>query len=248
MKPYLLCAFLFLCLFSVPATSQKINLLEIEVGTNVSSLPHRGPLANGTETTLPVVSPLLGIWLTSWPDRRFTVRAGVQAFSRGQHYSYTRDGIDLLEYSLLKSLSFQYTHTEDMKFQAISPAVIATYSFRVKSIKAGITIGYRLLNYTTGQYLYTSHTTYLQDGGRDTYYEIRYNPFSDILFRPAEKTQSQISIGCRVAFRARWSIYTNYSAGGRLEFIASQPPNWCYTGYIHSYQRGDIGVSMRYRL
>jgi len=236
------CALLAFFLIAGQGLSQKINFLEIEVGTNVSSFPVRGSRAGGTEATLPVVGPLLGIWLTPWPDKRFTISGGVQYFTRGQHYRYSREGYDLINRE-----SFRHSQTEVMKFQATSAAVHARYVFRMGRYKAGVSIGYRVLVYSTGQYLYKVQTSYETNTGNDTYYEKAFSPFDENLYMPAKRSHSQFTLAIHYSFTKRWTAVTSYSVGTGLLF--TEPFfGWCATGFAHSYNRGDIGITVKYRI
>jgi hypothetical protein len=232
-----------LVLFSLSGGSaQSFATLESELGVNVSSLPRIGKLAGGNEITLPAASPLIGVWLTTLADKKFNVSLGMQYYSQGQHYKTTRT-----DYNRLHHSDYQSITVEDMKFHQVSTAILANYWFGLRRGSLGVSMGYRLSHYTAGHYVRQTNTSYSTGVKPDYYYEENLDPFDENLLISAKRSQPQVCLGVQYSFNSRWTASTSYSVGSGLTFTEMYY-GWCGTGSTHYYRRGDIGMSVRYRI
>jgi hypothetical protein len=234
--------FLLLTLSCFGVAGQIRTSFQVETGVNISSLPIIKRKTEYKESWIPVVSPLIGIWITAGASQRFNLSLGTQYYSQGQQYRRTSERYDLIQESRYQSKS-----VEKMEFRQVSAVIMANYYFPLRSGALGVSIGYRVGSYIAGHYSDTHEVLYDKDAVPDFYSEKNVDPFGDDLFMSAKRTQSQICLAVQYSFNAKWTAVTSYAVGTGLSF--TEPfYGWCATGFVHSYNRGDIGMTVKYRM
>jgi hypothetical protein len=225
--------------------AQSRNPVEIELGVNSSGLPRRSDLAGGVEKTLPLVSPVFGLWINSPPDRKFGLSVGVQYYRTGQRYQFVSE-----RYDQLNQATVSMSTREDMTFRQVCVPILATYSFPVGVFKMGLVVGVRVSNFTSGSYYFRQEITYDPDIGRDYFNEKGFDPFSDDLQTPANRIYPQGCLGLWFSWSSRWRTSLIFSQGPSVTYIEHKPAGsiWDDPSYKHSYSRGDFSLSMRYRV
>jgi hypothetical protein len=229
--------------FGVGGHAQIRNQVELELGVNSSGLPQG--LAGGSSKYLPVVSPVLGLWLSSSSERRVGVSVGVQYYITGERYSFSNERHDPINQGTV-SMSIQ----EDMTFRQISVPLMVSYNFSVAAVKLGIAMGCRVSNFTSGWYYFRQEITDNPAIGRDYFSERGFDPFSEDLETPAKRTHPQVCLGLTVGWNARWKTSLFFSQGNGITFTEHKPPGaiWDDPSYNHTYRRGEISLTMRYLL
>ena len=222
-------------IITADAHSQVRNPIELEFGINSSGLPRHFRRKYATEWILPVVSPLVGVWASSSPEKRLGLTAGLQVYQSGE---ISRER--WAKYSpLAKAMSSSKT-VEKMIFRQISSAVLGTWAFKVGSAKLSVVMGGRVSKFTGGSYYYRRRS-------QNYFYEKGIDPFATGLHTSAKQIYRQVCLGMTLAWSTRWKASLTFSQGSGLYFV--EPTNsWCLTGFAHWYSRGDVAMTLRYRV
>lgn len=229
-------------LLRIDGLSQPTATFHAEVGLNITSLPKIRRMNEGQESFLPLVSPLVGVWMTALPEKKVNLSLGLQYYSQGEVYRLTIDRTDALHNSTYRALT-----TEKLRLDQLSTGIMLNYEVPFRTNALIISIGYKLKNYISGHYRYKLEISYESAVKPDYLFEKNLDPFNDDLFIPAQRSQSQLSMSIQYSLGSRWTASTSFSVGPGLSFTEPYY-GWCATGFYHRYQRSDIGISVRYRI
>lgn len=226
-----------LLMFSHTLLCQSNFRVYPEVGFNISGFPNSYQNEDGNRSYLekntPVVSPLVGLWVTTHKSSHLFMSFAIQFNQSGNKFVSKTD-----RYNPLNQAYEHYENSEELKLSKLSFPIIIGYAGKVRNIRLNAFAGYRFVYYNSGKYTFNY-------SGPGTSFSKSFNPFNHPdLETQARKNTWQLLAGLGFLITQRTQLVTTYSVGGYLTFFEKSGSS--YGSPVHKYSRSDIALSIKY--
>lgn len=191
-----------------------------------------------TGTTIPLLSPLIGLKTELTIKKHIQFGAGFQYQITGERYHYHRDGNDLLY-----GATYRTDVWENQTFQKLCLPLTAGLTIKIWKIQPTIFIGYRVNYFLSGKY-YSKSVFDHDDSSRDITSEIEFNPLDRNEIEVTVKhLQRQFLYGFSNSIGQHLKISVTVNSGRSI--LYSQSAISCL-GY--SFQNNDYLATVTYLL
>lgn len=193
-----------------------------EVGAVVAHLPFTKNYSNyseeTTETTTPIVSPLIGFQTQYTFVNHLQLTAGLQYQMSGSNFHAHRDGNIPRDNGIPIFYSYIYDKWETQRFHKISLPLTIGYKFILGRFYTTPYVGLRPNLYVAGAYTYKTAFD-ASDNAEDLNSENAFDPLdkNDIEV-PVRHLQYQFNAGISTEIGPRFKVALNYSRGPQITY------------------------------